>query len=701
MLDIFCLQAGTRCLWLRVTRLAPRLPADEAERLRALRELRTGVERGDPKYVKVVGLVLELLDGGSTPRLSGRARRADALNATQLRTLEDALASGRLQAKWEEFNSPGERKELELPELPPLPPAPREAATRSFEVRFVDEVGAAISGIEAEFTADGAQMRVTNAAGIALLDSVVSSSANVAILDPEALSKVLDPRWEDFRPGLAPKESNTHEVVFRGGELGPFDLKAEVPNTVVIKPPLGKLFVELWDKTGRVRHANCDYQISGAQSFEGTTDDEGRLLHEDVFPGDYVLSLALSLEEEGADPVVDILEAPLVVLDRTETEPQVRFVGAARRVVMARLRHMFFETNKSFLLPSAVSSFEQVRELYVSSEPSELLIVGHADTTAGPTINNPLSLARAEMTAAYLNDNVEPWLAQYLLTSDKQRWGAHEDELMLSAAPDFGDKPEGEDPVHWFQRTRGLEVDGEAGPKTRRQLITEYMALDGTSLRQGREFDIKVTAHGCSESFPLDDSGDELDTAPADSKEDATDRRVELFFFDAEFGVQPPPPGKISPAGSPQYPLWRKKVTDLIDLQSTFVEGLVVEWRKELDGIVPNDLVLKATQGTQEQSLAWGDGIADGEFRRFIFRKIRDVAPVTLTADSKASGVTLVLWQDQVLGDPKTPPTWQHVLEELGTRPAAVTADDDTEGGAEVPAVSDADLRRNDFDDFA
>lgn len=30
---------------------------------------------------------------------------------------------------------------------------------------------------------------------------------------------------------------------------------------------MGKLFVELWDKTGRVRHTETEYSISGPESF--------------------------------------------------------------------------------------------------------------------------------------------------------------------------------------------------------------------------------------------------------------------------------------------------------------------------------------------------------------------------------------------------------------------------------------------------
>src|SRR5690606_18313975 len=99
---------------------------------------------------------------------------------------------------------------------------------------------------------------------------------------------------------------------------------------------------------------------------------------------------------------------------------------------------------------------------------------------------------------------VDAWLSMYETSvPTARRWGAHEDTLMLESMPDFGSRSPDEDSVRWFQRTRSLEVDGIVGPETRRQLISEYMAVDGTSLKSPREFDIEISVHGCGENFPL------------------------------------------------------------------------------------------------------------------------------------------------------------------------------------------------------
>ncbi len=234
------------------------------------------------------------------------------------------------------------------------------------------------------------------------------------------------------------------------------------------------------------------------------------LLHDDVLPGDYTLIFSLEVDL-GEGPIVQQLSTQLVVLPAATSIPEVRFLGALPRVTLARLKGMFFDTNKSFLLPASTAVFERLREIYADHDPSDLLVVGHCDTTGDASVNDPLSLERADNTAAYLRDDVDTWLAMFDDgVAKKRRWGDAEDDAMLFSMPDFETKPPDEDPLRWFQRTRGLAIDGIAGPETRRQLITEYMALDGASLTDPEsKFEIEITTHGCGENFPVDDSGDE------------------------------------------------------------------------------------------------------------------------------------------------------------------------------------------------
>lgn len=564
----FQLRLPLEDFWVRHVR--PELALDAEQRHRAedlIRELRLAFEHRDARIIRVAESLLRVAEGDGSPKARPRRSqhsKASADTDTRLR-LEALLRSGRLVVESRRLPSLSARRiALELP-LPPLPPAARETTTHSFELRLVDEIGQAVPGIDAEFSADGVHVVPTNAGGVALLADMTTVSASVSLRDGEALAKVLEPRWQQARKGSAPNEANVQTIVFRGAGVGPFSLKAEVPNTVVLQPPLGKLFVELWDKSGRVRHAGRKYSISGPQSFEGVTDEQGRVSHDPVMAGDYRLELTLEPGPDEPKFEPQTLTVPLVTLAPGEAAPQVRLIGAVPNVVLARMLGAFFDTNKTFLLPDGVASLAEVERLFLDNNPSQLLVVGHTDTTSDPKLNDPLSLARASTLIAYFKDDVDTWLKSYDSPPAGQPWGSREDQAMLDAVDELPPELSAEERISSFQKSRSLTVDGKAGPQTRRQLIKEYMALDASTLSDPG-FDIPLTAHGCGENFPLSESGDELDPFAADAKEDGLDRRVELYFFDRDLGPQPPPPGKNSPAGGTQYPEWRRRAAETADI---------------------------------------------------------------------------------------------------------------------------------------
>ncbi|HEY2407225.1 MAG TPA: OmpA family protein [Polyangiaceae bacterium] len=287
--------------------------------------------------------------------------------------------------------------------------------------------------------------------------------------------------------------------------------------------------------------------------------------------------------------------------EQASSTPQIRLIGAVPRLVLARLQ-MFFNTNKTFVLPTALPAVKKLREIYADNSPGKLLVVGHADTAGAADYNDKLSLERAQATIAYLEDDFQSWLDFYDSSVDaKKRWGKVEDRLMIIAMPDFDSKPEGEDAVSWYQRTRSLSVDGEAGTETRTALIQEYMSLDGASLEEAG-IQIEATAHGCGENFPLDDSGKHLDSAPADNKRDPIDRRVELFFFDPEFGIVPAPPGDNSGPGSTQYPAWRERVEDTVELSASDVDALKVTFVEMADAHFRTDSSVVLPEGENPDS---------------------------------------------------------------------------------------------------
>lgn len=235
---------------------------------------------------------------------------------------------------------------------------------------------------------------------------------------------------------------------------------------------------------------------------------------------------------------------------------------AVRRV---RLVGMFFDTDKTFLLPSAMRGIRGVRRQYDQHPKANLLIVGHTDTSARDEHNSKLSLERADSIAAYLTDDAGAW--EKFFRADAARtsstWGMREIQLMLSALPegqtpflppggvDGRDGPETKGALRKFQQSKGLNPDGNHGGGTRRALIEDYMALDGTTLPDG----VEITTHGCGEIFPVAET--------EDGQHSDEDRRVDAFFFDGP--ITPPPPGKLSKRGSKEYPQWLASVTENVD----------------------------------------------------------------------------------------------------------------------------------------
>ncbi|HEY8944213.1 MAG TPA: hypothetical protein VIM73_08120, partial [Polyangiaceae bacterium] len=350
----------------------------EEQRLvsRFLLELRRGLESRDPPMLALVEELAAMIstDGGRLFSAGNALGFSNPFVQELPGSLEQALQSGRLRLTLHRRDQLIPRDSDPLPDLPPIKPS-RESKDTFFEVRLVDETGQALSGLEVEIAMEGdAQTVSTNAAGVALLEGIETSNPNatVSVPDPEPLEKLLEARWTKPRPGTRRSEGNTTELQFTGAAIAPIPLKAAAPNTVVLTPPLGELFAQLFDKTGRVPHADREYRIDGPQPFSGRTDDRGRLRHLQVFPGEYRLTLTVEIERAG-EKHVDTYESPLLVLT-PGSPPEVRLNGAVPFSVLVHLQ-FFFNTSKTFLLPNALPGLSKLRELYLRNDPSELLVV--------------------------------------------------------------------------------------------------------------------------------------------------------------------------------------------------------------------------------------------------------------------------------------------------------------------------------------
>ncbi len=442
-----------------------------------------------------------------------------------------------------------------------------------FQLTLLDEVGEAINNVDLELAIDNRFEKLTTGAdGKIQIENVNDRFAIASIQDNDQLYDVLESRWEEMREGDIPRDNVLATLPFPKASE-PLSLSHETEHTVVFTPPQGLLFVELKDKTGRHLLTNRKYTISGPLSFEGTTNEQGIVRHEEVIPGDYILKLELDFFEGSDNATSDTYETPLVVLDAAESKPQRRLVGALPRIVKASIGGMLFDKNKSFLLPTALKYLENVRQIYAINNPAELLLVGHTDTTGEADINDPLSLERADNVKAYLEDDVDAWLSMYDKSLPANRvWGTREDKLMIRSMPDFRGSSS---PIKWFQQTRQLQVDGKAGPKTRKKLIANYMALDGVKLANIPDLDINISTHGAGENFPAGRDGEALDKAAADNLDDLLDRRVEWFFFDKEFGIVPP----AGSAKGEEYLQWRQNAEEHHDffVESIFRKTTVLE----------------------------------------------------------------------------------------------------------------------------
>lgn len=305
------------------------------------------------------------------------------------------------------------------------------------------------------------------------------------------------------------------------------------------------------------------FSVSGQKKTK-TTGSDGIARFTDVGGSNFAFTEATTLDtvREAVRPRWDtvrkgdfVTEADAVVVQLRDATEGIQLEADETRVIsvqphVARTRLLgggFFDISKSFILPNGLDGIRAIVGNYGQEPGAKLLIVGHTDTAGRPDYNDILSLERAEALKDYLTDNTEGWLKWYGQVPLEKRWGAKEDGLMIGSLPDASTRSPNEPSIRWFQRTRGLTVDGVAGPETRGQLIPEYMALDGTSLPAG----IEPIVHGCGENFPQDPTPDGVS--------DPDNRRVEVFFFDGKLGIQPPPPESNSAPDSPEYPEWVRR----------------------------------------------------------------------------------------------------------------------------------------------
>ncbi len=231
------------------------------------------------------------------------------------------------------------------------------------------------------------------------------------------------------------------------------------------------------------------------------------------------------------------------------------------RVFLGRMTGLLFDTDKTFLLPRSLAGIRGLRRFYDQHPGVQVLVVGHTDTVGPTQYNLTLSIERAHSIAAYLRDDVDGWMEYYPGRTGSAHWGTIEDQHMLKElgfhpGPITGNPSDSSDAVKRFQRSKGLNDDGQAGQRTRKALVTAYMQIDGTTLPQGTV----LQTHGCGEFHLAVPTGDEV----AEQK----NRRVEVFFFEKR--IDPPPRPRCPAPGCPEYDQWRRRTIQTFDLEHPF-----------------------------------------------------------------------------------------------------------------------------------
>jgi hypothetical protein len=256
--------------------------------------------------------------------------------------------------------------------------------------------------------------------------------------------------------------------------------------------------------------------------------------------------------------------------------------------------------------------------MHKSFENAEMLIVGH-DGGDEELKGVDLACCRAEILGGYLTNDVDGWAKWFCVDKpEKIRWGTREVQLMLSCLPE-GEMPfylgnasgitdtKTKDAIKKFQNYcnsklgGNLKVDGLAGPKTQKELLKAYMAIEDTTVSTN----IVPVAHGCEGQFE-----DDLTLAGMQPDE----RVIEVFFFENK--ITPVPPKKTSLNGATEYFDWKEQVVESKNFEYHGIHIQVIDKKKMpvknakvfLEG--PN----KCQSITDDQGFAFFSGLVAGEY---------------------------------------------------------------------------------------
>ena len=339
--------------------------------------------------------------------------------------------------------------------------------------------------------------------------------------------------------------------------------------------------------------------------------------------------------------------------------------------------------------------------LHAQKNPGQKVVVaGHTDTVGTPGYNLTLSQRRADNVNAALTGDRDAWVTSALAkntTADVQRilrfvaltlgWDCDPGVIDNEDGPRTKAAIQGFQTRYNHELERSIAVDGSVGKEAWGAFFDVYMLelkalleVDDAGLKnlqKGIKFvDPSHAAVGCGENHPIE-------AASKDAFRSATNRRVEVLFFEA--GHLPrfpchPSRQQCKPALCEIYrghfELEHVPVDELLSTQQ-----LLMEWPEKLTPDLPEDLILVLSQRDHPQVIRrWSAGEVKDDQRRFAFEPFLPAVPCSLVA--RAGGQDTVLWNQQSVTDPTAPPSWEHTLEELLLNPRD---DADIVAGGDLP----------------
>ncbi len=180
-----------------------------------------------------------------------------------------------------------------------------------------------------------------------------------------------------------------------------------------------------------------------------------------------------------------------------------------------------FETNKTFILPTAKDELHELKKLIDNHSDRKLAVFGHTDKVGTQAYNDQLSLLRGQSAYNLLIKNAAWWDGKFYTNNlqNELPWGTREVQYMLSALGYYNYKVDGIMGQHTrnastsFRNDQGLgpgndfDNNNRLNPVTRQALISAYMDnLFNGQLNNNNFFQDPAPApavFGCGEAYPL------------------------------------------------------------------------------------------------------------------------------------------------------------------------------------------------------